>query len=174
LREAGHAQGFETTLLVVDTPRPYNPAPPQVAARVAADLAEIGIRARLRPAATWAEFLDRATRGDYDLAIMGWQADTTDPNDFLSALLASDAVGTTNRSRYRSPAMDGLLRSGRRTADLRERTSIYAAAQALFQRDMPWVPLYHVSVSTAYRRLLRGLAVGPTGNTRFDKVWKTP
>ena len=70
--------------------------------------------------------------------------------------------------------MDGLLRSGRRTADLRERTSIYAAAQALFQRDMPWVPLYHVPVSTACRRPLRGLATGPIGNTRFDKVWKTP
>jgi peptide/nickel transport system substrate-binding protein len=167
LREAGHRQGLETTLLVVDAPRPYNPAPLRVGARVAADLAEVGIRARIRQAPTWAAFLDRATRGDYDLAVMGWQADTTDPNDFLSALLASDAIGATNRSRYRSPAMDGLLRSGRRTA-------IYAEAQVLFQRDMPWVPLYHVSLSLAYRRSLKGLVVSPTGNSRFDKVWKTP
>ena len=174
LREAGYPGGFETTLLVVDVPRPYNPAPLRVAARVMADLAEVGIRARLRRAPTWAEFLGRATRGDYDLAVMGWQADTTDPNDFLSALLFSDAIGATNRSRYRSPAMDGLLRNGRRTADLRERAAIYGKAQVLFQRDMPWVPLYHVSVSTAYRRSLKGLAVGPTGNSRFDKVWKTP
>jgi ABC-type transport system substrate-binding protein len=172
LREAGYAGGLDTTLLAVDAPRPYNPAPMRVAERVIADLAEVGIRARMRVVATWAEFLDRATRGDYDLAVMGWQADTTDPNDFLSALLASDAVGTTNRSRYRSPVMDGLLRHGRRTANLRERASIYNEAQILFQRDMPWVPLYHVSVSTAYRRALRGLAVGPTGLSRFDKVWK--
>jgi peptide/nickel transport system substrate-binding protein len=172
LREAGYAGGLDTTLLAVDAPRPYNPAPMRVAEHVVADLAEVGIRARMRVVATWAEFLDRATRGDYDLAVMGWQADTTDPNDFLSALLASDAVGTTNRSRYRSPVMDGLLRHGRRTANLRERASIYNEAQILFQRDMPWVPLYHVSVSTAYRRALRGLAVGPTGLSRFDKVWK--
>jgi ABC-type transport system substrate-binding protein len=174
LREAGYGAGLDTTLLVVDAPRPYNPAPLRVAARVAADLAEVGIRARLRQAPTWGEFLDRATRGDYDLAIMGWQADTTDPNDFLSALLASDAVGATNRSRYRSSAMDGLLRNGRRTAEMRARSAIYGEAQVLFQRDMPWVPLYHVSVSTAYRRSLKGLAVGTTGNARFDKVWKTP
>ena len=173
LREAGYGEGVETTLLAVDAPRPYNPAPMRVAERVVADLAEVGIRARMRQVSTWAEFLDKATRGDYDLAVMGWQADTTDPNDFLSALLASDAVGTTNRSRYRSPAMDGLLRQGRRTDNLRERTAIYREAQTLFQRDMPWVPLYHVSVSTAYRRSLRGLAVGPTGLSRFDKVWKT-
>ena len=171
LREAGYASGLDTTLLAVDAPRPYNPAPLRVAERVVADLAEVGIRARMRVVATWAEFVDRATRGDYDLAVMGWQADTTDPNDFLSALLASDAVGTTNRSRYRSPVMDGLLRHGRRTANLRERAAIYDEAQILFQRDMPWVPLYHVSVSTAYRRALRGLAVGPTGLSRFDKVW---
>jgi peptide/nickel transport system substrate-binding protein len=173
LREASQA-GFETTLLAADAPRPYNPAPLRVAARVAADLAEVGIRAHVRQVPTWAEFLDRATRGDYDLAVMGWQADTTDPNDFLSALLASDAVGATNRSRYRSPAMDGLLLQGRRTADLHQRAATYMEAQTLFQRDMPWVPLYHVSVSTAYRREVRGLAVGATGLSRFDKVWKTP
>jgi ABC-type oligopeptide transport system substrate-binding subunit len=43
----------------------------------------------------------------------------------------------------------------------------------LFQHDMPWVPLYHVSVSTAYRRSVRGLRIGQTGTSRFDKVWKT-
>ena len=58
--------------------------------------------------------------------------------------------------------------------DLRQRVATYVEAQTLFQRDMPWVPLYHVSVSTAYRREVRGLAVGATGLSRFDKVWKSP
>src|SRR4029079_10380946 len=71
LREAGYADGLETTLLVVDAPRPYNPAPMRVAERVVADLAEVGIRTRMRQVSTWAEFLDKATRGDYDLAVMG-------------------------------------------------------------------------------------------------------
>ena len=69
--------------------------------------------------------------------------------------------------------MDGLLRQGRRTADLRQRAAVYLRAQTLFQHDMPWVPLYHVSVSTAYRRSVRGLRIGPTGTSRFEKVWKT-
>ena len=55
------------------------------------------------------------------MAVMGWQADTPDPNDFLSALLGSEFVGATNRSRYRSPAMDVLLKQGRRGDDQRER-----------------------------------------------------
>ena len=40
-------------------------------------------------------FLERATRGAYYMAVMGWQADTPDPNDFLSVLLGSEFVGAT-------------------------------------------------------------------------------
>ena len=37
---------------------------------------------------------------------------------------------------------------------------------------MPFVPLYHVSVFTAYRRVVVGLAPSPTGLLRYDKTWK--
>jgi ABC-type oligopeptide transport system substrate-binding subunit len=130
------------------------------------------VRVRLRRAESWSAYLERATRGDYDLAVLGWQADTMDPNDFLSVLLGSEAVGSTNRSRYRSAAMDALLEQGRRGRGQQERTVSYRAAQALFQKDLPWVPLYHVSVLTAYRKDVQGLAVGITGLLRYDKVWK--
>ena len=107
------------------------------------------------------------------MAVYGWQADTTDPNDFLSALLASESIGTTNRSRYRSPSMDALLKRGRMGSDLpEERLAAYREAQELFQRDMPWVPLYHVSAFTACRRSVRGLTVASTGVLRYDKAWK--
>jgi peptide/nickel transport system substrate-binding protein len=172
LASAGLPAGFDTTLMVVDAPRPYLPAPRQIATLVRDDLERVGIRAKLREVATWSDYLARATRGDYDLALLGWQADTVDPNDFLSVLLGSEFVGTTNRSRYKSPAMDALLKQGRRGRDQRERAASYREAQTLFQKDMPWVPLYHVSVFTAYRRTVRGLVLGPTGLPRYEKVWK--
>ena len=172
LAQAGLADGFETTLMAVNSPRPYMPAPLALAARLEEDLAGIGIRVHRKEASSWAEYLDRATRGDYDLAVLGWQADTVDPNDFLSALLASEAIGTTNRSRYKSPAMDSLLKRARMGGDPDERLGVYRDAQDLFQKDMPWVPLYHVAALTAYRRIVRGLARGPTGILRYDKAWK--
>jgi peptide/nickel transport system substrate-binding protein len=172
LADAGHAGGFETNLLTVATTRPYLPAPIRLAERLQAELAEIGVRARLREVPSWPAYIDQATRGDYDLAMLGWQADTTDPNDFLSALLASEAIGSTNRSRYRSDAMDSLLKQGRRASDPGERSAIYRQAQGLFQKDMPWVPLYHVAAFTAYRRSVHGLTVGPTGVLRYEKAWK--
>jgi peptide/nickel transport system substrate-binding protein len=173
LKEAGHAQGFSASLLVVDAPRPYNPDPIGLARALATMLDAIGVNVRIDRAPRWSAFLERATRGEYDMAVMGWQADTPDPNDFLSVLLGSEFVGATNRSRYRSPAMDVLLKQGRRGDDQRERTASYLQAQALFRKDMPWAPLFHVSVFTVHRRSVRGLAIGPTGIPRYDRVWKT-
>ncbi len=172
LREAGHAQGISAGLLVADAARPYNPAPLALADALASALGDIGITVKVERVPTWAAFLERATRGAYDMAVMGWQADTPDPNDFLSVLLGSEFVGSTNRSRYRSDAMDVLLKQGRRGDDQRERSSSYLEAQSLFRRDMPWVPLFHVSVFTVHRRNVHGLAIGPTGIPRYDRVWK--
>jgi len=172
LAEAGYADGFDTTLMTVDAARPYLPSPLRLAARVRDDLAQVGVRARLEQARSWKDYLERATKGSYALAILGWQADTTDPNDFLSALLASDSVGATNRSRYRSPEMDALLKQARQRGDHRERASLYRTAQELFQKDMPWVPLYHVSLFTAFRRAVHGVSVDSTGLLRYDKAWK--
>ena len=172
LAEAGHKDGLDTTILSVDAARPYMPAPQKLVERLRDDLAEVAIRARIVPVPSWAEYVARGSRGDYDLMPLGWQADTTDPNDFLSALLASTSIGVTNRSRYQSPDMDAILKRGRRAPDAEGRAQAYRDAQQLFQRDMPWVPLYHVAVFTAYRREVRGLAIGATGILRYDKAWK--
>ena len=172
LATAGFEAGFDTTLLVVDSPRPYMPAPLRLAGRVRDDLLAVGIRCRLVTAPNWSEYVARGTRGDYDLMLLGWQADTADPNDFLSALLGLPAIGTTNRSRYRSARMEGFLKRGQMAADTKSRSAAYREAQALFQRDMPFVPLYHVTMFSAHRREVHGLTAGATGLLRFDKVSK--
>ena len=172
LADARLPAGFETTLTVSRAPRPYLLEPLRVAAHLRDDLARVGIAARLREVGTWTGHVDLTSRGEFDLALLGWQADTLDPNDFLTALLESGSIGTTNRSRYRSAAMDGLLKRARMDAAPAARLALYHDVQELFERDMPFLPLYHSSVFTAHRREVRGLAVGPTGILRYDKAWK--
>ena len=172
LADARLPAGFETTLTVSRAPRPYLLEPLRVASRIRDDLARVGIAVRLREVATWTEHVDLTSRGEFDLALLGWQADTLDPNDFLSALLESGSIGTTNRSRYRSAAMDGLLKRARMDDAPATRLARYHDVQELFQRDVPFVPLYHSSVFTAHRREVRGILVGPTGILRYDKAWK--
>ena len=172
LAQAGLGKGLETTLLTVDASRPYLPAPLRLVGRLREELAQVGIRLRQELAGSWAEYVERGSKGQYDMAVFGWQADTMDPNDFLSALLSSETVGSSNRSRYRSVAMDALLIQARKGTGHQERSQVYAEAQALFRKEMPFVPLYHVAVFTASRRSVRGLSVGSTGYLRFDKTWK--
>jgi ABC-type transport system substrate-binding protein len=174
LASARLPEGFEATLAVSRAPRPYLLEPLRVAARLRDDLARVGVTVRLREVATWSEHVALTSGGDFDLALLGWQADTLDPNDFLTALLDSGSIGTTNRSRYRSAAMDGLLKRARMDSAPGTRLARYRQAQELFQRDMPFVPLYHASVFTAHRQEVRGLVIGPTGIPRYDKAWKQP
>lgn len=174
LADARVPPGFETTLTVSRAPRPYLLEPLRAAARIRDDLAGVGLVVRLREVPSWAEQVALTSRGEFDLALLGWQADTLDPNDFLTALVDSGSIGTTNRSRYSSAAMDGLLKRARQDSSPSARLALYREAQALVQIDMPFVPLYHTSVFTAYRRELRGIVIGPTGVLRYDKAWKQP
>jgi ABC-type transport system substrate-binding protein len=164
----------ELDFVVSRSPRPYLVEPMRVAARIAEDLEQAGLRVRRREVGTWAEHVAITSGGDFDLALLGWLADTLDPNDFLTALLDSSSIGTTNRSRYRSGEMDALLKRARLDSAPRTRLALYRQAQDLFQRDMPFVPLVHSSVFTAHRRNVLGLAPGPTGILRYDKAWKQP
>lgn len=173
LAAAGHPEGFETTLLSVNSARPYMPDPARLSATIRDDLAQVGIRARLLPVASWSEYVTRGSRGEYDMMPLGWQADTTDPNDFLTALLSIPALGVTNRSRYRSQPMDAILKRGRMAPDDYSRARAYGEAQELFQRDMPWVPLYHVASFTVQRSEVRNLVIDATGILRYERVWKS-
>jgi peptide/nickel transport system substrate-binding protein len=174
LQDARLPAATELTLSVSRAPRPYLSEPLATASRIRDDLARVGLAVRLREVPSWPEQVALTTRGDYELALLGWRADTLDPNDFLTALLDSASIGTTNRSRYRSDAMDSLLKRARRDGAPRARRALYRAALDQFQKDMPFVPLLHASSFTAYRREVVGLSIGPTGILRFDKAWKQP
>ncbi len=167
-------RGFETILTVSRAPRPYLLEPVRVAERLRDDLARTGVVVRLREVPSWAEHVSLTSRGEFDMALLGWQADTLDPNDFLTALVDSGSIGSTNRSRYRSEEMDRLLKQARMQSAPRARFDLYRDAQDLLQQDMPLVPLYHASVFTAHRREVLGLIIGPTGILRYDKAWKQP
>ncbi len=172
LARAGVPDGFETTLTISPAPRPYLPEPRRLAELVQEGLAAIGLVGRIREVATWAEYVELTSRGDFEMALLGWQADTLDPNDFLTALLDSGTIGTTNRSRYRNEEMDRLLKRARMESATQMRGALYRRAQALFQEEMPFVPLYHASVFTARRRTVNDLVTGPTGTLFYGKAWK--
>lgn len=175
LREAGYPEGFETTLWTMANPRPYMPEPLRVAQRLQTMLAEVGIRAKI-VSLEWGEYLDRVHRGHHDLALLGWQADSGDPDNFLFVHFdkTSAEPPAGNIAFYRGERVHELLLAGRHAADPEERARVYREAQEILHHDAPWVPLAHTRELAAYRASVHGFRLHPTGRVLLSEVWIAP
>ncbi len=172
LAAAGLAGGFDTTLWAMAGPRPYMPEPEKVAQAIQADLARVGIRARI-VTYEWGTYLDLVQRGKHDLCLYGWTGDNGDPDDFLYALLDREvaaAFPSTNVAFYRGEEMHALLGEAQRATDHARRADLYRKAQEIAHRDAPWCPLAHMTQLIAFDRRVRGFKLHPTGRLRFHHV----
>ncbi len=172
LTEAGYPEGFETTLWVMSGPRPYMPQPLRVAQVIQADLAAVGIHARI-VSYEWGTYLDRVHRGHHDLALLGWQADNGDPDNFLFVHFDKSAAvpPAGNIAFYRGEPVHELLVRGQETVDAEKRAPLYVEAQRILHRDAPWVPLVHTMELAAMRREVYGYRLHPTGRVLLSRVW---
>ena len=149
LEKAGYPNGLDTTLWVMNQPRTYYPYPKRVATYLQKQLALINIRAEIIEV-KWDEYLEAVRLGEHDMAIVGWQGDYADPDNFLYTMFNSsdDTIGTgLNYSYYSNYEVDDLLKKGRRTADKEFRSFIYRDLQQLLVDDMVGVPLAHTMMA---------------------------
>ncbi|MCO4316120.1 ABC transporter substrate-binding protein [Phyllobacterium sp. 21LDTY02-6] len=142
LAEAGHPQGFKTTLKL----------PPPVYARrggeiIAAQLAAIGIEAQIVPL-EWAQWLDQVFKGkDYDLTIVSH----TEPND-LNIFARDDYYFN-----YNNPAFKELIKTIAATSDQAQRAELYREAQTVLADDMPAAFLFQLPKTGIWDAGVEGL-----------------
>ena len=154
-------------LATVWAPRPYLPNPQPVAELVARQLGGVGLQVDVVSPATSDEFYRICARGDYDLLLGGWIADTPDPSDFLEALLRSDRVQTqvasslpvANRARFRSPEMDAALDAFKAEHGPAQR----AAVLRLLVEQVPLLPLMYGPTVAVCSWKVKGLEITPLG-----------
>lgn len=171
LAEAGFPDGFETELWAMPAPRPYMPQPEKIAQAIQADLAQVGIRARI-VSLEWATYLDKVFNGQHDMCLLGWTGDNGDPDNFLYVLLDKTAATkpAQNVAFYKSDELHELLMSARISTDLDRRTQLYREAQTVIHRDAPWVPLVHATQTAAFRKGVDGFYLHPTGSKWFHST----
>ncbi|MBX3621080.1 MAG: ABC transporter substrate-binding protein [Rhizobacter sp.] len=169
LAKAGFPNGFETTLWALPVQRPYNPNGQQAAELIQADLAKIGIKARIVKY-EWAEYLKRAKAGESDIGMFGWNGDNGDPDNFLGNLLSCAAVGGSNYGQWCNAEFDGLIKRAKQTTVQAERVKLYEKAQEVFKREAPWVPLAHSVVYQPTLKRVQGFKMSPFGTTQFYGV----
>ena len=116
-------------------------------------------------------------RGDFDMALLGWMADTPDPDNFLSTFFHSRAAepgSATNISFYRNPEMDRLLDAALSVSGPPAREQVYAKALQLWARDLPLIPLVQGKQITVLDKHIQGYYLSPTGNHFFGPVYWSP
>ncbi|MCL5099448.1 MAG: peptide ABC transporter substrate-binding protein [Candidatus Omnitrophica bacterium] len=100
---------------------------------------ELGIHMELRQA-EWKVFLAAQSALDYDLCRSSWVGDYNDPNTFLDLFMSWSG---NNRTGWKDPDYDRLLREANSRADPAARATLLQAAEALLVRDaVPVLPLF--------------------------------
>lgn len=175
LADAGYPNGFETELWAMPVPRPYMPQPDKIAQAIQADLAKVGIRARIVQW-EWGTYLAKVFEGEHPMALLGWTGDNGDPDNFLYVLLDKTAAvkPAQNIAFYRSDELHEVLVAARRSTDRQVRERLYARAQEIIHRDAPWVPLVHSTQTAAFQRNITGFELHPTGSKWFHSTAFTP
>jgi len=174
LAEAGYGpdKPLKTELWAMPVPRPYMPQPEKIAVAIQTYLRDVGIEAEI-VTHEWATHLEKTGVGEHTMALLGWNGDNGDPDNFLYVLLDSDnAKGPDagNIAFYADEEVHDLLIRARTTNDTAQRTELYKEAQVKIMEDAPWAPLMHARVPIAVRKGITGYTPSPTGSESLAKV----
>jgi ABC-type transport system substrate-binding protein len=145
-------------LAVIWGPRPYISKPLQVAELLKDQLASVGLQVDVDVAPDADTYFKWMNDGEYDAVLTGWIADSGDPADFLSSLLASDCIpqvgvanpAAANLARWQNAEADELLGAIRSGGE----AELMGRLVRLVGEEAPLLPLmYGPSVTVLSRRV---------------------
>lgn len=170
LKKAGLQNGFETEIWTLPVTRPYNPNGKKMGEMMQADLAKVGIKAKI-VSYDWPTYLKKARQGEHQLIQLGWTGDNGDPDNFLNVLLGCSGVEAgSNVSRWCDKTFNKYIMDAKRTTNVKERTALYKKAQKQFKSQAPWVPVAHSTIYRAMSSNVKGYKIDPLGGDIFKTV----
>jgi oligopeptide transport system substrate-binding protein len=100
---------------------------------------ELGIQMDLRQL-EWKVYLSAQSHLDFELSRSSWIGDYDDPQTFLGMFTSDDG---NNRTGWKNPDYDALIKAANNEPDLAKRAKIFQQAETLLIRDeAPIVPLF--------------------------------
>lgn len=173
LTKAGFPEGKglgEITLWSMPVPRPYNPDGQKIGEAMAADLAKVGIKAKI-VSFEWGTYLKRQREQpeDMDLFQLGWTGDNGDPDNFLAVLfdgLASSSI----RTQWKNETYHNYMLQGKQTIDQDKRAEIYKKALQLIYDECPVISVAHSTVIWPALKSVKNFKLHPTSSVRMKNV----
>lgn len=120
----------------------------------------------------WDSYIDDIKTGEHEMALIGWNGDIVDPDNFMNTLFSSehlDAKLSFNYAFYSNPEVDRLLTQARRVSDVSFRTSLYQELQELIEADAVSIPLMHTMTAIGVADGVMGFEPQITGE---EVLWK--
>jgi dipeptide transport system substrate-binding protein len=170
LAAAGVKTPLEIDLWYMPVQRPYNPNAKRIAEMMQADLAKVGVNAKLITY-EWGEYRKRMQQGEHMTGMLGWTGDNGDPDNFFF-LHGCEAArpGGQNLSKWCNKAFDERLLKARSIADTKERSKLYQEMQAIEHEEAPDFKIAHSVVYEVMRKEVTGYKQSPFGSHQFNGV----
>ena len=170
LKEAGVTTPLEIDLWYMPVQRPYNPNAKRIAEMMQADLAKVGVTAKL-VTFEWGEYRKRAQQGEHTTAQLGWTGDNGDPDNFFFLRGCSAArPGGQNLTKWCNKEFDDRLKKAVTLADPAARTKLYEEMQVIMKEEAPDMTIAHSVVYEAMRKGVTGYKQSPLGGHKFVGV----
>jgi dipeptide transport system substrate-binding protein len=171
LADAGYPDGFETDLWAMPVQRPYNPDARRIAELMQADLAKVGVKARI-VSYEWGEYRKRMQNGEHQAALFGWTGDNGDPDNFFVPLAGCAAArpGGGSASKWCDKDFDDLVNKAATLSDQAARAKLYEQAQVIMHDQAPFFLIAHSVVFMPMRKTVQGYVMSPLGRIQFDNV----
>lgn len=151
-------------------PRPYMPDGMKVAEVIQSNFEKVGVKAEI-VTYDWATYLDKASKGEADVFLLGWTGDNGDPDNFIYTLLDKDSIGGNNYTFFENDKMHDILIEAQTDTDQKKRNELYQKAQEIIHDEAPWIPLVHSIPMLAASSDLKGYQPHPTGSEALTDVY---
>ena len=170
LAKAGVKAPLEIDLWYMPVQRPYNPNAKRIAEMMQADLAKIGVNAKL-VTYEWGEYRKRMQQGEHLTGMLGWTGDNGDPDNFFF-LHGCDAArpGGQNLSKWCHKGFDERMEKARSLSDQKARAKLYEEMQQIEKDEVPDFKIAHSVVYEAMRQEVGGYRQSPFGSHQFNGV----
>ncbi len=102
----------------------------------------------------WNSYLDKLSRGDFQVGGKGWIADISDPKTQLEIYCDG-----REESGWQNADFSHLIEVARKESDLERRGELLFEAEQILLADMPIVPLYHSTACFLKKPYVKGITV---------------
>ena len=170
LAAAGVKTPLDIDLWYMPVSRPYNPNGKRIGEMMQADLAKIGVNAKLQTY-EWGEYRKRLANGEHITGQYGWTGDNGDPDNFFFLRgCPGGKPGNSNTTKWCNSEFDDLLVKARLTSDQAERSKFYHRMQEIERDEAPELLIAHSTVYEAMRANVEGYKQSPLGTHTFEGV----